>query len=682
MIRPGSAPEGVALNEQNAVALLIVSPTRDPVETINSILRRAGEPVHCTWLSGPRDIPEIIAQTRPQLLIHVGRAHDKVQAVVDIRDRIAADIPLIVVADSTVDEARIAEVMALGARDVVSLPQPARLAAVMLRELRAHRTALALEAASRSASDARTQLETVLQRSNDAFAQVQEGILVEANRAWLDMLGLTDSVIGEPVMDLFEEPTHAALRTALAACLQGNERTVKARALRGDGSAQPLEIVLVRSEHEGEPSVRLVAPAKGPDRGRAGGQELSSGLLQRGDLVRALLERMARPAAGGLRYLALLTIDRLEALEQEGGITASEQVVAEIAALLKGTLHPKEVSGRFAGAELLVLLERGNEHDVQTWAVRLSARIRKHAIQLEDRALSVSCTIGLAEITPELTIDTAVALAREQPVSSKTSASPAAAATAPAPGRDDQSWIKQVTSALIENRFRLVQQPIASLSGEPTDMFDVLLRMLDARGREVLPSAFMPAAERHDLTRKIDRWVIGASLSFSAQRQPQCLFVRLSRDSARDGTFLPWLDNLISRRGQDEPGRLCFQVTEEIAASHLRQVQTLSGALRERGFRFALEAFGSKAESVALLNDVPLDFVKIDGALIQGVTSDGEMQEHVRMLIEEATHHMIQTIGERVEDADTVTVLWEVGMQYIQGYFVNEPQDQARRAER
>jgi PAS domain S-box-containing protein len=674
----------MALNEQNAVALLIVSPTRDPVETINSILRRAGEPVHCTWLPGPRDMPDIIAQTRPQLLVHVGRAHDKVQAVADIRDRVATDLPLVVVADSAVDEARIAEVMALGARDVVSLPQPARLAAVMLRELRAYRTARALEAATRSASDTRAQLETVLQRSNDAIAQVQEGILVEANRAWLDLLSLTDSVIGEPIMDLFEEPAQAALRTALAACLQGNERTVKARALRGDGSAQPLEIVLVRSEHEGEPSVRLVVPARGAERGRAGGQpSAESGLRERGDLVRALVERTAQPAAGGLRYLALITIDQLEALEQELGIAVSEQVLAAIATLLKGTLHPKELSGRFADAQLVVLLERGNEHDAQTWAQRLSARVRKHAMELDDKPLSVSCTIGLAELTPELTLDTAIALAREQPINvSRGASQPAAAAAAPTAARDDQSWVKQVTAALIENRFRLVQQPIASLQGEPADMFDVLLRMVDARGREILPSAFMPAAERHDLTRKIDRWVIGASLSFAAQRQPQCLFVRLSRDTARDSTFLAWLDNLISRRGQDEPGRLCFQVTEEIAASYVRPVQALAQGLRERGFRFALEAFGGRAESVALLDDVQLDFVKIDGALIQGVTSDGEMQEHVRMLIEEATHHMIQTIGERVEDADTVTVLWEAGMQYIQGYFVNEPQDEARRAER
>src|SRR5205085_3057293 len=156
----------------------------------------------------------------------------------------------------------------------------------------------------------------------------------------------------------------------------------------------------------------------------------------------------------------------------------------------------------------------------------------------------------------------------------------------------DMIWVKHIKAALMENRFRLVQQPVASLQGEDPHMFDVLVRMLDPQGKEVLPSEFMAAAERNDLLKNIDRWVVGASLSFAAQRKPGCLFVRLSKETVKDATFLDWLDNHI-RSSRAEPRRLCFQVTEEIAASYLTQVKHLAGALRQRGFRFALEAFGS-----------------------------------------------------------------------------------------
>jgi EAL domain-containing protein (putative c-di-GMP-specific phosphodiesterase class I) len=245
----------------------------------------------------------------------------------------------------------------------------------------------------------------------------------------------------------------------------------------------------------------------------------------------------------------------------------------------------------------------------------------------------------------------------------------------------DKVWVKHIKAALMENRFRLVQQPVASLQGDDPGMFDVLVRMVDPQGKEVLPSEFMAAAERNDLLKNIDRWVVGASLSFAAQRKPGCLFVRLSRETAKDATFVDWLDNHV-RASRADPQRLCFQVTEQAASAYITQIQALAAALRKRGFRFALEGFGSGRSPESMLDSIPLDFVKIDGAIVQGLTGDPQLQQRVRTLVEAATKRHIQTIAERVEDANTMAVLWQIGVQYIQGYFVNEPEQVVLRAER
>ena len=107
----------------------------------------------------------------------------------------------------------------------------------------------------------------MLQRSNDAIVQVQEGIVIDANPAWLELFGIKDSLVGHPVMDLFDEATHPALKGALAACLQGrwNDHALKATALLAEGKSMPVEIVLALGDHDGEPSVRLVVPAKPRD---------------------------------------------------------------------------------------------------------------------------------------------------------------------------------------------------------------------------------------------------------------------------------------------------------------------------------------------------------------------------------------------------------------------------------
>jgi EAL domain-containing protein (putative c-di-GMP-specific phosphodiesterase class I) len=351
-------------------------------------------------------------------------------------------------------------------------------------------------------------------------------------------------------------------------------------------------------------------------------------------------------------------------------------------------LRPKEIVGRFGGVKFLVLLERGNENDVEAWGQQLLNRAQKHVFRVKDKTVTVTCTVGFAVVSSgeDTNLEAAIADSLEACVKGRTrggnqSVSSDKSDTDARVQSYDKVWVKHIKAALMENRFRLVQQPIASLGGDDPHMFDVLVRMVDLQGKEVLPSEFMAAAERNDLLKNIDRWVVGASLSFAAQRKPGCLFVRLSKDTAKDATFVEWLDHHV-RSSRADPQRLCFQVNEQTANSYTQQIQALATSLRERGFRFAVEGFGSGRDPQGMLQSLPMDFVKIDGAIVQGLTGDPQLQQRVRMLVEAATQRLIQTIGERVEDANTMAVLWQIGVQYIQGYFVNEPEEVVLRAER
>ena len=141
----------------------------------------------------------------------------------------------------------------------------------------------------------------------------------------------------------------------------------------------------------------------------------------------------------------------------------------------------------------------------------------------------------------------------------------------------------------MENRFRLVQQPIASLVGEDLGMYDVLVRMLDEQGQEVLPSVFMPAAERNDLMKNVDRWVVGAAMSFCAARKPGALFVRLSQDTLADASLPTWLANQL-KATKIEPARIVFQVREEVAAQQIKETVALHKLLQRA--RLPLRARG------------------------------------------------------------------------------------------
>lgn len=681
------------MSEPSAVPLIVLSASRDPAEVVNGILRRAGHPVYCTWIPALPDLADALTQINPELLLLLAQDDEEISSVARIRDQIAPAVPLIVIAD-TVDEMRMALAMQQGARDVVTLANPARLQAIMGRELRGHRIERTLESTLRSARETRRQLEAVLQQSADAIAQVQEGIVVDANDSWLELFGFERAaIVGQPIMDVFDESTHAALKGALAACLQGrwSDHTLSANGYFADGSRRTIELRLTLGEHDGEPCVRLTIPARQHGDGKLTQQveqasrlDPSTGMLQRIPLLDAVRERAKTPAAGA-RCVAVLRPDKFAAIEREAGIAASEDVLIELAKLLKAHLTPNDLAGRLGGVAFLALIERDSAQDAETWCGELIEAAAKLVAKAAEKSLSFTCSAGLAiapaGVSPDAAIIEAIEACRkaQQRGGNEVAVSNRADADTRVQSYD-AVWVKHIKSALMENRFRLVQQPIASLEGDDPGMTDVLVRMLDPNGKEVLPGEFLPAAERNDLLKNIDRWVVGASLSFAAQRKPGCLFVRLSKETLRDASFLGWLDNQV-RASRAEPARIAFEVAEDIAASHLETFQDLCCELRERGFRCAVEHFGGGRDPHALLA-APLQFVKIDGRIVHSLAHDTELQQRVRTLVQEAKRRKIQTIAERVEDANTMAVLWQVGVQYIQGYFVHTPEEVVLRAER
>ena len=211
----------------------------------------------------------------------------------------------------------------------------------------------------------------------------------------------------------------------------------------------------------------------------------------------------------------------------------------------------------------------------------------------------------------------------------------------------------------MENRLRLEHQPIASLNDEIDGAFDTLVRMLDNEGNTILPGDFIPVAERTGLIKNIDRWVIGASLSFCAAGKAKLVLVRISRDSLLDETLINWLRAHVAEYAV-ETGRICFEITEELAVQHMRQTLDLATALRSSGFKFAIEHFGKMPNSAAFIGRVPMDYLKLDGSMMQGLHRNTETQNKVREYTRMAIDHGVHTIAERVQDANTMAVLWQL----------------------
>jgi multidomain signaling protein FimX len=676
--------------ESGAIPLVVLSRQQDPVEIINSTLRNAGHPVHCTWVRDVSGLGEALAKDMPQAIFLCVSDPDETSAALEARQRFASRVPTILVRDS-ITEADLTHALEIGAQDVVTLHSRPRLQAVAIRELHSSRLDRALAGTLASARQYRDQMKAFMTGSTDAIAHVQEGIVVDVNPAWADLFGHEEAagLLGQPLMDFFQQRSHAALKGALVAAAQGRwaDHSLQAVALLPGGTELPVDIEFERFEFEGEPAVRLRVPTQKGDLETLSRQleealqfDAGTGLLKRAAFFEQATAHASQTLKAGLRALVFIEPDRLSALEGDLGALATEDLLETIGEQLHSLLQPGDTAGRVTARGFALLVERGNTRDLDAWLGRVLQRMAEHVFHVGERSVSVTCSAGATLLSSHGEV-------LQAPLESSIKAARAAAAAGgnrllrpeqpgdkPELEEADRAWATRIRSALMANRFRLVQQPIASLVGDGEAMYDLVVRMLDDKGNEVLPSEFMAAAQRTDLMKNIDRWVVGAAMSFCAARKPHRVFVRLSRDSMRDQTLGNWLQQQLKASGV-EAGRVVFEVGEALATTHLKELKELQALVAPLGFELAIENFGSGRDPAHLLSHVPLNYVKIDGALMQGLANDRPLQEQVKLLVQEARTRGVTTIAERVEDANTMAVLWQLGIEFIQGYFVSSPEE-------
>jgi diguanylate cyclase (GGDEF)-like protein/PAS domain S-box-containing protein len=674
------------LSNTLGVPVVVVSKLDDQVEAINNALRDAGHAAHCLKIEKLSELEPAIKELRPELILLFAEPDATgMSAVVATRDKLGPQIPLLVAHDE-INEQIIATAMQLGARDVVSLGNIERLQAVATRELRACRIENALERVMSSADQYKHELHSLKQVTVEAIADVQEGIVVNANPSWLELFGKQsdDDLTGLPIMDICSEADRPALKGALVACQKGKwqDTDLVINCKHEKGSEFPVDFRLEIVEHDGELAVRmLIAPTVEEDKTpislveQAIQRDQVTGFYNQQHFLHVANKRVTVAPSGGVRAMAYIQPDRFSRARQDVGLIGAESVISQFAQVLREYTQPTDIYGRFGGTMFAIMLERGTMSDVEAWGDKVLHAISQTVFEFDDRSTALTCSIGLcevdsatAEITKLLTDAESACRDSRQKGGNQIQLSESSGA-AKKVRQDDTIWVPRIRGALMENRLRLEHQPVAGLNSEISGAYDTLVRMLDDEGNTILPSEFMPVAERTGLSKSIDRWVIGASLSFCASSNAELVFVRLSRDSLLDETLVSWLTTQIQETSTN-PVKICFEVDELLAEQHMRQTQELATVLRKVGFRFAIEHFGISDHALRILNKVPMEFVKIDGSLMQGLHKNVSVQTTVKELARQASENKIETIAERVQDANTMAVLWQLGISYIQGNYV------------
>ncbi|HSX87517.1 MAG TPA: EAL domain-containing protein [Pseudomonas sp.] len=672
--------------EKKTIRLLILEDSQNEAERLVSLFRNAGRATRVHRLTSSEDLAEALQQSWDLLISSPTSEHlDPHEAISAIR-RQAKDIPVIqLLADNDSDS--VTEALSIGAQDALPQGEDERLVLVAKRELSNLEERRARRAAEVALREAEKRCQLLLDSSVDAITYVHDGMHIYANRAYLELFDYQDAdeLEGMPMIDLIASGDQSNFKDFLKN-YQSAEGVAElaCNGVKADGKSFAARMNFSPATYDGEPCIQVVIRAESSNAEleeklrEISSQDLVTGLYNRSyflELMDAAVERAVN--AGQPASLAYIRLDQYPTLLAEVGLAGIDLLLTDLTTVLRSHFPGEAQLARF-GDDVFAVLQPGlTAEQAEANLGALLKKIEGHLFDVSGRTVQTTLSIGVAGLNEKTAraqdvVDRAHRCADELDGNALKIFNPADELAAAANRGDLLALVKQ---ALENNSFRLLFQPIISLRGDSHEHYEVLLRLLNAKGEEVPPHDFLNAAKEAGLGEKIDRWVILSSIKLLADHRSKGhstrLFVHLSSASLQDKTLLPWL-SVALKAARLPSDSLVFQISEPDAIAGLKQAKTLTQGLHELHCKVGLSQFGCAINPFNTLKHLNIDFVKVDGSYSQDL-SQAESQEALKTLLASLHAQAKLTIVPFVESATVLATLWQAGVNYIQGYYLQGP---------
>ena len=408
-----------------------------------------------------------------------------------------------------------------------------------------------------------------------------------------------------------------------------------------------------------------------------------TGLLNRREFERRLHRALDDTRIEGISHaLCYLDLDLFKTVNDTCGHLAGDELLKQLSLLLRSKVRKEDVLARIGGDEFAILLQGCSLDKAGEIGESVRLGFRDFRFVWDDKGLEVGASIGVVPIT-----------ASSGDLNDVLRAADVACRVAKEDGRNrihvfrpndltvarhqrDINWVQRLRHAVEHGEFELYGQWIMPLGPreDAAPMCEILLRLCDSDDR-VLPTVFLPAAERYHLMPAIDRWVVH-NVSHALRRvcpsTDICFNINLSGQSLCDPEFLPFVQRELADSGLPL-SCLGFEITETAAVTHMSRAVQLITSLRDAGCRFSLDDFGSGLSSFNYLKNMPVDFLKIDGAFVRSCPGDATDMAMVTSINQVAHILGIRTVAEYVESHAISAAMARVGVDYGQGLAIAPP---------
>lgn len=408
-----------------------------------------------------------------------------------------------------------------------------------------------------------------------------------------------------------------------------------------------------------------------------------TGLTNRKEFESILVEKIELTDQTPDHVLCFLDIDQFKIVNDTSGHGAGDELLRQMAVLIEENYSKEKVIARLGGDEFAVMLFHSDIEKAQLLGEQLIQTLHDFKFRWKDTVFSIGVSIGITNINDKM-ISAAEAIKQAE----------SACDAAKDMGRNcvylyqeddkallqrqgDTYWATKINDALECDSLLLYAQSIEPLQNREKLSYEILVRMQSNEGNIIAPGLFLPAAERFNLSHRIDRWVIDNTLSWMTKHLEEIehvdhISINLSGLTLSNESILTHIISSVSQ-SNIPPSKICFEITETAAIANLVQAKYFISVLKTLGCQFALDDFGSGLSSFAYLKNLKVDLLKIDGMFVKDMVKD-PIDEAMVKSINDVGHVMgMRTIAEFVEDDAIKHRLVVMGVDYAQGYGLGKP---------
>ncbi|MBF7072978.1 EAL domain-containing protein [Glaciecola sp. MH2013] len=379
-------------------------------------------------------------------------------------------------------------------------------------------------------------------------------------------------------------------------------------------------------------------------------------------------------------YFLFIDLDQFKVVNDTCGHIAGDELLRQVADLLRNLFSNDDIIGRMGGDEFAVLFKLDSlEHAIRRTSAVKDA-IEGYRFEWGDEAFKHSLSAALVELDESIdSVSHLMSIAERTCFESKRKGGGEVSVYNYTRQHIDKTHqqmriIPLIHNAIENDQFTLYFQKITPIVPEERIKIEVLIRLIGNDGKIKPPGQFIPIAERFHIITEIDKWVLKKAFAALADMPSNVQFsINLSGDFIAKSTAAVTIREL-AKEHNVTPSQVCFEITETSAISNIQSTHELLATLQPDGFKFALDDFGTGTSSYEYLKELSVDYVKIDGMFVRDIDKDEISQKMVESIAGIAKAKGIKVVAECIETAESLDILRQLNIDYYQGYYEHVPE--------